>query len=268
MAGPSHYDILGIPQDADTKQIRKAYLKESLAHHPDKNISDPEGAKTKFVKIGRAYEVLSDPSLRRTYDRDLRRRFTVASEWSDDGATGEMYDRYERRSSRRNHGCSSAGPDYCQTSHPHFDQAREEDSAGFERYKDAFDNFMSGISEEEIQFAMGAASVVGSIIGSVVAGRIASRSGPGRSGGDGGSLLAGLASMVGSQAGAAAASGLIDCAYRSSVESTEYKRKKEEAIRRGDRPPDKPKGGLATVVEQVSNVISAVSAAQGYRREW
>jgi DnaJ family protein C protein 25 len=60
------YDLLGIKQDANASEIRKAYYKLSLKHHPDKN-PDPESRKL-FVKIANAYEILKDESTREQYD--------------------------------------------------------------------------------------------------------------------------------------------------------------------------------------------------------
>lgn len=61
--GSSLYDILGVPQNADASEIRKAYLKLSMKHHPDKG-GDPE----KFKEIQKANEVLSDERRRQVYD--------------------------------------------------------------------------------------------------------------------------------------------------------------------------------------------------------
>lgn len=55
-----YYKILGIEKDADEAQIKKAYRKEAIIHHPDKN-PDDEHAEERFKDIGEAYETLSDP---------------------------------------------------------------------------------------------------------------------------------------------------------------------------------------------------------------
>jgi len=60
------YDLLGLKQDANASEIKKAYYKLSLKHHPDKN-PDPESRKV-FVKIANAYEILKDESTREKYD--------------------------------------------------------------------------------------------------------------------------------------------------------------------------------------------------------
>ncbi|KAJ1256970.1 hypothetical protein BS78_K258400 [Paspalum vaginatum] len=60
------YDLLGLKQDANTSEIKKAYYKLSLKLHPDKT-PDPESQKL-FVKIANAYEILKDESTREQYD--------------------------------------------------------------------------------------------------------------------------------------------------------------------------------------------------------
>lgn len=67
LAGRDFYKILGVPRDATTNQIKKAYRKLAMQYHPDKNIDDPE-ASEKFQDLGAAYEVLSDEDQRKTYD--------------------------------------------------------------------------------------------------------------------------------------------------------------------------------------------------------
>jgi DnaJ family protein C protein 7 len=55
-----YYKILGVEKDADDNQIKKAYRKVALIHHPDKNPGDDDAAE-RFKDITEAYETLSDP---------------------------------------------------------------------------------------------------------------------------------------------------------------------------------------------------------------
>ncbi|KAM0747534.1 DnaJ-domain-containing protein [Meredithblackwellia eburnea MCA 4105] len=66
-AGADFYKELGVKRGATDKEIKKAYRKLSKQYHPDKNPDEAAGAK--FLAVGHAYEVLSDPEKRKTYDR-------------------------------------------------------------------------------------------------------------------------------------------------------------------------------------------------------
>ncbi|CAJ2507633.1 Uu.00g088190.m01.CDS01 [Anthostomella pinea] len=61
------YDQLSIKPDASQDEIKKAYRKAALKFHPDKNKDRPEAAE-KFKECSQAYEILSDPEKRKTYD--------------------------------------------------------------------------------------------------------------------------------------------------------------------------------------------------------
>ncbi len=61
------YKILGLEKDATENDIKKAYRKLAIVHHPDKN-PDDEDAAGRFKEIGEAYETLSDPEKRARYD--------------------------------------------------------------------------------------------------------------------------------------------------------------------------------------------------------
>ncbi|KAH0597595.1 hypothetical protein MHUMG1_04974 [Metarhizium humberi] len=64
----AYYDTLGVQPTATELQIKKAYRKLAIVHHPDKNPNDP-AAHEKFQEIGEAYQVLSDTELRKAYDK-------------------------------------------------------------------------------------------------------------------------------------------------------------------------------------------------------
>jgi hypothetical protein len=63
-----YYAILGLTQAATPAEIKKAYRRLALKHHPDRNPGDPQAA-ARFIEIAEAYETLSDPERRRSYDR-------------------------------------------------------------------------------------------------------------------------------------------------------------------------------------------------------
>jgi DnaJ-class molecular chaperone len=61
------YEVLGITKSASAAEIKKAYRKLALQYHPDRNKG--KDAETKFKEVTKAYEVLSDPQKRQTYDQ-------------------------------------------------------------------------------------------------------------------------------------------------------------------------------------------------------
>lgn len=63
-----YYDLLAVPIDADDTALKKAYRKQAMKYHPDKNPS--ADAEEKFKEISKAYQVLSDPNLRAVYDKN------------------------------------------------------------------------------------------------------------------------------------------------------------------------------------------------------
>lgn len=59
------YEILEIEIEATSEEVKKAYRKLSMKHHPDQG-----GDETKFIEINLSYRILSDPEKRKIYDRD------------------------------------------------------------------------------------------------------------------------------------------------------------------------------------------------------
>ena len=64
-----YYAVLGVSSAASQDEIKKAYRKEALRWHPDKNPAHKEEATRRFTEISQAYEVLSNPDKRASYDR-------------------------------------------------------------------------------------------------------------------------------------------------------------------------------------------------------
>mmetsp|Transcript_4899 Transcript_4899/g.9974 ORF Transcript_4899/g.9974 Transcript_4899/m.9974 type:complete len:256 (+) Transcript_4899:98-865(+) len=65
-----YYELLGIRPEADGEEIRKAYRKQALKWHPDKQDADNRSyAEERFKLVGEAYQVLSDPQKRAAYDQ-------------------------------------------------------------------------------------------------------------------------------------------------------------------------------------------------------
>ena len=68
MAKQDYYDVLEISKSASASEIKKAYRKMAIKHHPDKNPNNRE-AEEKFKQAAEAYEVLSDDNKKARYDQ-------------------------------------------------------------------------------------------------------------------------------------------------------------------------------------------------------
>ena len=64
-----YYEVLGVARDASADQIKSAYRKAAMQHHPDRNPENKTEAEHNFRQCSEAYSVLSDPQKRSVYDR-------------------------------------------------------------------------------------------------------------------------------------------------------------------------------------------------------
>lgn len=68
MSKRDYYEVLGVSKSAGLDEIKKAYRKLAMQHHPDRNPGDPE-AERKFKEAAEAFDVLKDDNKRARYDR-------------------------------------------------------------------------------------------------------------------------------------------------------------------------------------------------------
>lgn len=64
-----YYEVLGVSREASAAEIKKAYKKLAVAHHPDRNIDDKEAATERFKEVREAFDVLGDAGKRSQYDQ-------------------------------------------------------------------------------------------------------------------------------------------------------------------------------------------------------
>jgi molecular chaperone DnaJ len=86
-----YYHVLGVERTASPEEIKKAYRKLAVKHHPDKNPGD-KSAEEKFKELGEAYEVLGNADKRAAYDRFGHQAFTQGGGM---GGAGGMHDPFD-----------------------------------------------------------------------------------------------------------------------------------------------------------------------------
>ena len=69
MSKKDYYETLGVSRDASEADLKKAYRRLAMKHHPDRNTDDSEAAEDKFKEAKEAHEILSDANKRAAYDQ-------------------------------------------------------------------------------------------------------------------------------------------------------------------------------------------------------
>lgn len=89
---PDYYELLGVDNNASSEEIKKAYRKQALQYHPDRNPGD-KAAEEKFKQINEAYAVLSDPDKRAYFDRHGT---ASPGGFAGQGNFGDIFDLFEQ----------------------------------------------------------------------------------------------------------------------------------------------------------------------------
>jgi DnaJ-class molecular chaperone len=200
-------------------------------HHPDKN-EDKEEAKRKFVEIGQAYQVLSDPQARKAYDREL--------------AQNQQHHRKESRDDTP----ATATTD--SATHTNSDEE-------YENYADAFDTFVAGLSPEDLQAFLGTAGFVGGLLGSMLGAKLAGGGGKSKAASSASSTIG---SMLGSAVMAHVAESMVKSLHETSVERVEYQKQRKMALERGLAPPPPPKSKSSLWQGMVHRTLTNLNVAQ------
>jgi molecular chaperone DnaJ len=90
------YEVLGVTRDADEQKIKKSFRRLARELHPDVNAHDPQ-AEEKFKEAAEAYEILSDPERRATFDRyghEGLRSGGYAPNFDAFGSIGDLFDAF------------------------------------------------------------------------------------------------------------------------------------------------------------------------------
>ena len=90
MAKRDYYETLGVSPDVSKADLKKAYRRLAMKCHPDRNPGDSE-AEAKFKELSEAYEVLSDPEKRATYDRHGHEAFSDMRSASSGGSFSDIF---------------------------------------------------------------------------------------------------------------------------------------------------------------------------------
>jgi molecular chaperone DnaJ len=116
MAKQDYYAVLGVERGASAEELKKAYRKLAMQHHPDRNPGNPK-ADAKFKELNEAYDVLKDEQKRAAYDRFGHAAFenggmgAGAGGFGFEGGLGDIFEQMFGGGARRGGGHSGAGAD-------------------------------------------------------------------------------------------------------------------------------------------------------------
>jgi len=94
-----YYQTLGLTKSASTDEIKKAYRRLALQYHPDRNKG--KDAESKFKEVTKAYEVLSDPQKKQTYDQFGHAAFEQGAGQGPFGGAGGPFGGFGQQSGRQ-----------------------------------------------------------------------------------------------------------------------------------------------------------------------
>ncbi|KAI9006028.1 DNAJ heat shock N-terminal domain-containing protein [Gaertneriomyces semiglobifer] len=111
MVKRSHYEVLGVSNDASLEVIKRRYKELALQHHPDKVSEKAESSSTPssvaFQRISLAYSTLKDPQTRIKYDEQLRSKQTASGPVHEQVDLDDM--KYDESSATFSYGCRCGG---------------------------------------------------------------------------------------------------------------------------------------------------------------
>lgn len=74
LSQPDHYRVLDVERDANERDLKTAWHRFAMKHHPDRNAGGEEASRVRFLRGKQAFDALIDPATRAEHDKELQRR--------------------------------------------------------------------------------------------------------------------------------------------------------------------------------------------------